>query len=62
MPSPDPWEARETPAFALLADSVPDGKAEDGFNTDPLLCSESAPSCCFPDVGVEAAAVVVSDG
>jgi hypothetical protein len=43
-PSPDPWEARATPAFALL-DLVPDGKAEDGSNTDPVLCVESAPSC-----------------
>lgn len=61
MPSSDPWEARETPEFALLADSVPDGEAADGSNTDPVPCLESAPSCCFPDVGVEAA-VAVSDG
>ena len=43
-PSPDPWEARATPAFALL-DFAPDGKAEEGTNTDPVLCVGSAPSC-----------------
>jgi hypothetical protein len=60
MPSPDPWEARATPAFALL-DLVTDGEAGDGSNTDPVPCLGSAPSFCFTGVGVEAA-VAASDG
>jgi hypothetical protein len=55
MASPDPWEARATPAFALL-DSVGDGS-----NTDPVPWLGSEPSRCPTGVGVEAA-VAVSDG
>ena len=51
------WEARATPAFALLDSNGKDG---DGSNTDVLFSVGLSPSCCLTGVGVEAAAV--SDG
>ena len=60
MKNPDSWEARATPAFALL-DPETNGGAGDGSNTDLLPCVGSVPSCCFKGVG-DGAALAVSDG